>query len=109
MGFKDNIKKRRLELNLTLDEVSKQLNISKPTLQRYESGVISNVPFDTVEQLANILQTTPSWLLGWNDIVLSKQEKMLLDKYNKLDDKGKHVINIIMELELNRIEECKTL
>ena len=102
MGFKENIKNRRLELNMTLEEVSKQLNISKPTLQRYESGVISNVPFDTVEQLANILQTTPSWLLGWSNIVLSKQEKTLLEKYNKLDDKGKHVINVVMELELNR-------
>ena len=102
MGFKENLKIRRLELYLTLDEVSKQLNISKPTLQRYESGVISNVPFNTIEQLADILKVTPSWLLGWSDIVLSKQEKTLLDKYNKLDDKGKHVINVVMELELNR-------
>lgn len=102
MRFKENLKNRRLELNLTLDKVSKQLRISKPTLQRYESGVISNVPFDTVEQLADILQTTPSWLLGWSDIVLSREEKILLDKYNKLDKMGKHTIDIVMELELNR-------
>lgn len=102
MGFKENIKKRRLELNMTLDDISKQLNISKPTLQRYESGVISNVHFDTVEQLADILQTTPSWLMGWSDIVLSKQEKILLDKYNKLDKMGKHTVDVVLELELNR-------
>ena len=45
MSFKENIKTRRLELNLTLEEVSNKLGISKPTLQRYESGVILNVPF----------------------------------------------------------------
>jgi transcriptional regulator with XRE-family HTH domain len=52
MEFKENIKNRRLELNLTLDEVSSKLGVSKPTLQRYESGVISNVPFDKIEKLA---------------------------------------------------------
>lgn len=102
MGFKENIKNRRLKLNLTLDEVSKQLNISKPTLQRYESGVISNVPFDKIEFLAKILQTTPSMLMGWDKVVLSSEEKTLLEKYNKLDQIGKHIIDVILELELNR-------
>jgi transcriptional regulator with XRE-family HTH domain len=102
MGFKENIKERRLELKLTLGEVSKQLNISKPTLQRYESGVISNVPFDTIEQLADILKTTPSWLMGWNDILLNNEDKALLDKYNKLDKTGKHTVDVVLELESNR-------
>jgi transcriptional regulator with XRE-family HTH domain len=102
MGFKENIKKRRLELNMTLDDVSKQLNISKPTLQRYESGVISNVPFHTIEQLADILQTTPSSLMGWNDVLLSDKDKILLDKYNKLDKMGKHTVDVVLELESNR-------
>jgi transcriptional regulator with XRE-family HTH domain len=102
MGFKENIKNRRLELNMTLEEVSKQLNISKPTLQRYESGVISNVPFETIEKLAEILQTTPSYLIGWSDINLSNKEKILLEKYNSLDEMGKHTINVVLKLELNR-------
>lgn len=41
MGFKENIKIRRLELNLTLEEVSNKLGVSKPTLQRYESDFIN--------------------------------------------------------------------
>ena len=72
MALKENLKKRRFELNLTLEEVAKRLNTSKPTIQRYESGVIDNVPFDKVEQLAEVLQTTPSWLLGWEDVNLSE-------------------------------------
>lgn len=102
MGFKENIKNRRLELKLTLDEVSRQLNVSKLTLQRYESGVISNIPSDKIEKLAKILQITPSWLMGRNNIILSNEEKMLLEKYNRLDETGKHVINVVLELELNR-------
>ena len=104
MALKENLKKRRFELNLTLEEVAKRLNISKPTVQRYESGVIDNVPFDKVEQLAEVLQTTPSRLLGWEDVNLSAEEKMLLERYNKLDEFGKHTVNIVLEMEFNR---CK--
>lgn len=102
MGFKENIKNRRLELNMTLESISKQLNISKPTLQRYESGVISNIPFDKIENLAVILDTTPSWLMGWNDINISNAENNLLEKYNSLDEMGKHVVDVVLELEFNR-------
>jgi len=103
MGFKENIKNRRLKLNMTLDEVSNKLGVSKPTLQRYESGVISNVPFDKIERLADILKTTPSYLMGWSNDCLTRDEIELLNKYNSLDDMGKHTISIVLEMELNRI------
>lgn len=101
MGFKENIKNRRIELKFTLEDVAKQLNISKPTLQRYESGVISNVPFDKVEQLAIILQTSPSKLMGW-DYELTNEERTVLSEYRKLDEKGKHTIEVVLEMEYKR-------
>ncbi|MDU1004463.1 helix-turn-helix domain-containing protein [Clostridium butyricum] len=113
MGLKENLKRRRLELNLTLEEVSKRLSISKPTLQRYESGVISNIPSDKIEKLAEILDTTPSVLMGWNiendndkplNMILTDEEKLLLYKFNTLDDMGKHTVQSILTLEYNR---CK--
>lgn len=108
MGLKDNIKNRRLELNLTLEDVSKKLSISKPTLQRYESGVISNIPSDKIEKLAAILETTPSCLMGWEEkivkpsIELSEDEMNLLDKYRFLDNLGKHTVETVLEMESNR-------
>ena len=105
MGFKENIKTRRLELNLTLEEVSNKLGISKPTLQRYESGVISNVPFEKVEKLSAILGTTPTYLMGWNEkqaIHLSDDEINTLNKYRSLDYLGKHTIDTVLEMEFNR-------
>lgn len=110
MGLKENIKRKRLELNLTLEEVAKQLSVSKPTLQRYESGVISNIPSDKIEKLAEILNTTPAILMGWdvenNNIVigLTDEERLLLNKFNSLDDLGKHAVQSILTLEYNR---CK--
>jgi len=108
MGLKENIKNRRLELNLTLEDVSKRLSISKPTLQRYESGAISNIPSDKIEKLASILETTPSCLMGWEENKLeikpqlTEDQKCLLEKYNSLDDLGKHTVKTVLEMEFNR-------
>jgi len=108
MGLKENIKNRRLELNLTLEDVSKKLSISKPTLQRYESGVISNIPSDKIEKLAAILETTPSCLMGWNEkmpevkTLLTEVQQSLINKYDSLDYLGKHTVDTILEMESNR-------
>lgn len=110
MGLKENLKNRRLELNMTIEEVAKQLSVSKPTMQRYESGVISNIPSDKIEKLAEILDTTPSALMGWDNennnkaSSLTSEQKLLLKKFDSLDDMGKHTVNTILNLEYKR---CK--
>jgi len=105
MGLKENIKDRRLELDMTLDYVARKLNVSKPTIQRYESGVIDNIPFDKVEKLAEILKVTPSWIMGWDSIKLNEEERNLLEKYNCLDEFGKHTVGVVLEMEFNRCKE----
>ena len=65
MTIGDRLKELRLKHAYTLEYVSKQLHFSKQTLQRYESGVITNIPSDKIEALARIYQTTPSYIMGW--------------------------------------------
>lgn len=60
------------------------------------------MPFDKIELLADILQVTPSWLMGWDFNVLSTEEKIFLEKYNTLDEMGRHTINVVLDLELNK-------
>ena len=66
MGLKENIYKYRIANNMTLEEVAKKLGVSKPTIQRYESGVITNIPYKKVEGLSKIFNVSPSELMGWN-------------------------------------------
>lgn len=61
------IKNRRLELGLSLQDVAENMDISKSTLQRYETGKIHNLPLRQLAPLAKALDTTPDWLLGWSD------------------------------------------
>lgn len=67
MSLKENLRNIRIMNNLTLDEVAHKVGITKPTLHRYESGVISNVPSDKIEKLADVYGTTPAYLMGWSN------------------------------------------
>lgn len=60
------IKARREYLGLSYQQLGELTGMSKSTLQRYETGGIKNIPLDRLEVLANALQTTPEWILGWN-------------------------------------------
>ena len=59
----ERIKERRNHLKLTLEEVATQVGVSRQTIQRYESGVISTIPSDKIERLASALLTTPAYLM----------------------------------------------
>lgn len=66
MTIGERIREKRIGLNMTLEDVAARLNLSRQTLSRYETGVISNIPLTAIEKLANALQTTPCHLAGWD-------------------------------------------
>ena len=74
MSIGSNIKKRRRELGLTLEELSGAVGVSRQTLSRYETGVIANIPPDKVERLAAALSVTPATLMGWQQPELQPYE-----------------------------------
>ena len=81
MGLKENIKSKRLELNMTLEELANKVGISRQTIQRYESGVISNIPSDKIEKLAEALECSPAFLMGWDQKdQLNEKDKKSIDK-----------------------------
>lgn len=62
------IKERRKELGMSADELAKRLGKDRSTIFRYEKGDIENLPIDILEPIANILQTTPQYLMGWEEV-----------------------------------------
>jgi len=67
MTIGNRIRNRRKELNLTVDEVAEKLNKNRATIYRYESDEIENLPITILEPLAGILNTTPAYLMGWEE------------------------------------------
>ena len=64
----NKIKEKRREKGLTLEDVARALGTSKQTIHRYENGVISNIPHDKIEKLADVLSISPTELMGWDDV-----------------------------------------
>lgn len=67
MNLGERIKLKRTENNLTLEDVGKVVGTSRATIQRYENGIINNIPSDKIELLAKALKTTPAFLMGWEE------------------------------------------
>ena len=65
-----NIMRRRKEIGLTQEELALKLGYkSKSTINKIELG-INDLPQSKVIKFAEALQTTPSYLMGWD-----KEEK----------------------------------
>jgi len=76
MTVGERIKQKRLELNLSQDELARKVGYkSRSSIQKIECA--RNLPLPKVEKMAIALGCTPSYLMGWED---SEEIKVIHDK-----------------------------
>ncbi|MCC8160213.1 MAG: XRE family transcriptional regulator [Oscillospiraceae bacterium] len=63
----ERIKMLRKEHNLTQEELGAKIGVQKAAIQKYEKGTVKNIKRDSLIKLAQYLETTPEYLLGWDD------------------------------------------
>jgi len=74
MALKDDLKQRRIELNLTMAEVAKKVGVSEATISRWESG--DTAPsMDKLKALAKIYDVSLDWLCSEADEPYENKEK----------------------------------
>jgi repressor LexA len=90
-------------------ELAKKIGVSKQNLYKYEKGIITNIPADKLEAIAKALNTTPSYLAGWDEkfknFVQSEQviDNILLDVLTDLtSEETIKVIAFVEGLKANR-------
>lgn len=111
MNIGERIKKRRLELGLTLDAVGKALDVNRSTVKRYEDGKTQRIGLDTVEMLAVALKTTPGYLMGWEDapdgdeIKLDGEILLLAREMQNLSEDKRSLLKGIVEAMSNTAEK----
>lgn len=66
MTMGSRMKRRRRELDIPVEKIADALNVSIATVYRYENGDIEKVPGYILAPLAQVLQTTPDYLMGWD-------------------------------------------
>ena len=68
MSIGARIKNRRKYLKMSAEELAKRIGKDRSTVFRYEKGDIENLPLDILEPIAKALETTPQYLMGWEEV-----------------------------------------
>lgn len=63
----ERLKQRRNELGYSYQDLANLTQMSKSTLQRYETGGIKNIPLSKLDDLAQALEISREWLMGWDE------------------------------------------
>lgn len=63
----ERIKERRKSLGMTLLQLAEKTGVKEATAQRWESGSIKTVKYETIELIADALNCSPVYLMGWSD------------------------------------------
>ena len=103
------IREKREAIGITQEELATKLGYkNKSTIAKIENGTNDIVQSKVVE-FANALNTSASYLMGWEDKTqnvqltqISQLDKDLLHKYHHIDDKGRHTVDTVLEMEYNR-------
>lgn len=77
MTVGDRIRKKREMIGMSQTELAEKLKISKQTLYKYEKNIVTNVPSNKIEEIADILKVSESYLMGW-DKNLNKENSDLM-------------------------------
>jgi len=88
-------------------DVADKLGVKEATAQRYESGAIKTIKHDIIVKLAEILKCDPAYLMGWQNEPIKKsvpeqESENLIRKFTALDQKGKHTVRTVLEVEYER-------
>lgn len=79
MTVGDRIRKKRNDLGISQTELAERTNSSKQTIYKYEMGIITNIPPDKIEEIAKVLDTTPAYLMGWEDNLTKSNADLVVD------------------------------
>ena len=86
----NNIKARRTALKMTQEELAAKMGYkSKSTINKIELG-INDIPQSKIVKFAEVLQTTPKALMGWEEVTEEMQKKSDIKEYAE-----KHGLKIV--------------
>ena len=57
----------RKEKNISAEQLAEKTGVSPATIYRYENGSIEKMPTNILKSIAEALNTTPSYLMGWDE------------------------------------------
>ena len=100
MTIGERIKKRRIDLQMSQDELAKKVGYkSRSSINKIE--LARELPLKKVEAMARALECTPSYLMGWTD-----EEQAVIDHMKeKIESLGNNEQGYYLDEETARIAQ----
>lgn len=67
MTIGERIKFLRERSGMSQVDFSDKIGISKQTQYKYENDLIMNIPINKIEAIANLVNVSPAYIMGWSD------------------------------------------
>lgn len=64
----ERIRQLRIGKNMTQEMLGEKIGVKKAAIYKYENGLVVNLKRDIIEKLANVLEVSPSYLMGLDDM-----------------------------------------
>lgn len=95
------IRKRRLELGLSQEELGEMIGVQKSAIAKYKSGKIENLKRSTIEKLSQILSVSPTQLMGF------PEEEPIPSHFSTAKEAMKFMLNQTVVMGFNGLDITK--
>ena len=92
----ERIHLRRKELNLTMEEVGSKCGVKASAVNKWEKGIVTNIPLVSLQNIANALECSVSYLIGAMDTPNEKPSSVV-DYLTYNSDFPAELISIVLE------------
>lgn len=109
MKIGDRIKQRREELGLSQDELAKKLGYkSRSSVNKIERDV-SGLPQNKIVEIANALQVTPAYIMGWDKIEQKNNALVGIISRLRTDDEFLNIVKMLSSLDDGQLNAVKQM
>lgn len=86
------IKNRRLELGMTQEELGEKIGVQKSAVAKYESGKVENLKRSVIEKLSEVLNLSPTQIMGF------EEDEDILQEFTTFDEAVENFLkqNVVM-------------
>lgn len=78
MNTEQRIKELRDAKGMTQEDLGEKIGVTKATINKYETGIITNLKRATIADLSRALDVSPAYLMGWtNNIDIKENNGMV--------------------------------
>jgi transcriptional regulator with XRE-family HTH domain len=114
MKFAERLKELRTENHLTMEEVGAYIGVGRANIYKYEHGIITNIPVDNVNALAELFDVSPAYIMGWSDERVHKDaipipnSETFMKAYNVMDYDDRRLLTEIFIRANQKLEQMES-